>query len=103
MGIIILFFLRPCPAEPERDVYKRQRLCVARTLTLNLASLVLTAGYTIPIVKIKPGVLARVPLHRGAAVVAALLDEAVEIANYFLPRGKVIVTTKGKIKRKTVE
>ena len=26
-----------------------------------------------------------------------LLDEAVEIANYFLPRGKVIVTTKGKI------
>lgn len=25
-----------------------------------------------------------------------LLDEAVEIANYFLPRGKVIVTTKGK-------
>ena len=26
--------------------------CVARTLTLNLASLVLTAGYTIPIVKI---------------------------------------------------
>ena len=27
-------------------------LCVARTLTLNLASLVLTAGYTIPIVKI---------------------------------------------------
>ena len=28
-----------------------------------------------------------------------LLDEAVEIANYFLPRGKVIVTTKGKIKQ----
>ena len=28
-----------------------------------------------------------------------LLDEAVEIANYFLPRGKVIVTTKGKTKQ----
>lgn len=28
-----------------------------------------------------------------------LLEEAVEIANYFLPRGKVIVTTKGKIKQ----
>ena len=28
-----------------------------------------------------------------------LLDEAVEIANCFLPRGKVIVTTKGKIKQ----
>ena len=28
-----------------------------------------------------------------------LLDEAVEIANYFLPRGKVIVTTKGKIRQ----
>ncbi|MDR0893363.1 MAG: S41 family peptidase [Mediterranea sp.] len=28
-----------------------------------------------------------------------LLDEAVEIANYFLPRGKTIVTTKGKIKQ----
>lgn len=28
-----------------------------------------------------------------------LLDEAVEIANMFLPRGKVIVTTKGKIKQ----
>lgn len=28
-----------------------------------------------------------------------LLDQAVEIANYFLPRGKVIVTTKGKIKQ----
>ena len=28
-----------------------------------------------------------------------LLDEAVEIANYFLPRGRVIVTTKGKIKQ----
>lgn len=28
-----------------------------------------------------------------------LLDEAVEIANYFLPRGKVIVTTNGKIKQ----
>lgn len=27
------------------------------------------------------------------------MDEAVEIANYFLPRGKVIVTTKGKIKQ----
>lgn len=26
-----------------------------------------------------------------------ILDEAVEIANYFLPRGKVLVTTKGKI------
>lgn len=30
-----------------------------------------------------------------------LLDEAVEIANYFVPRGKVLVTTKGK--RKQVE
>lgn len=28
-----------------------------------------------------------------------LLEEAVDIANYFLPRGKVIVTTKGKIKQ----
>ncbi|MDR0893813.1 MAG: S41 family peptidase [Prevotellaceae bacterium] len=28
-----------------------------------------------------------------------LLDEAVEIANFFLPRGKVIVSTKGKIKQ----
>ena len=28
-----------------------------------------------------------------------LLEEAVEIANYFLPRGKTIVTTKGKIKQ----
>lgn len=28
-----------------------------------------------------------------------LLDEAVEIANFFLPRGKTIVTTKGKIKQ----
>jgi C-terminal peptidase (prc) len=28
-----------------------------------------------------------------------LLDEAVEIANYFLPRGKTIVTTKGRIKQ----
>ena len=28
-----------------------------------------------------------------------LLDEAVEIANYFLPRGKVIVTTKGKTRQ----
>lgn len=28
-----------------------------------------------------------------------LLDQAVEIANYFLPRGKVIVTTKGKVKQ----
>lgn len=28
-----------------------------------------------------------------------LLDEAVEIANYFLPRGKVIVATKGKLKQ----
>lgn len=28
-----------------------------------------------------------------------LLDEAVEIVNFFLPRGKVIVTTKGKIKQ----
>lgn len=28
-----------------------------------------------------------------------LLDEAVEIANFFVPRGKVIVTTKGKIKQ----
>lgn len=28
-----------------------------------------------------------------------LLDEAVEIANFFLPRGKVIVTTQGKIKQ----
>ena len=28
-----------------------------------------------------------------------LLDEAIEIANFFLPRGKVLVTTKGKIKQ----
>lgn len=28
-----------------------------------------------------------------------LLDEAVEIANFFLPRGKTLVTTKGKIKQ----
>ncbi|NDV57608.1 S41 family peptidase [Bacteroides sp. 519] len=28
-----------------------------------------------------------------------LLDEAVEIANYFVPRGEVIVTTKGRIKQ----
>ena len=28
-----------------------------------------------------------------------LLEQAVEIANYFLPRGKVIVTTKGKVKQ----
>ncbi|WP_273163076.1 S41 family peptidase [Bacteroides fluxus] len=28
-----------------------------------------------------------------------LLDEAVEIANYFLPRGKTLVTTKGKVKQ----
>lgn len=28
-----------------------------------------------------------------------LLDEAIEIANYFLPRGKVLVTTKGKNKQ----
>lgn len=28
-----------------------------------------------------------------------LLDEAVEVANFFLPRGKTIVTTKGKIKQ----
>lgn len=28
-----------------------------------------------------------------------LLDEAVEIANFFLPRGKMLVTTKGKIKQ----
>ena len=28
-----------------------------------------------------------------------LLEEAVEIANFFLPRGKMIVTTKGKIKQ----
>lgn len=28
-----------------------------------------------------------------------LLEEAVEVANYFLPRGKTIVTTKGKIKQ----
>ena len=28
-----------------------------------------------------------------------MLEEAVEIANYFLPRGKTIVTTKGKIKQ----
>lgn len=28
-----------------------------------------------------------------------LLEEAVEIANYFLPRGKILVTTKSKIKR----
>lgn len=28
-----------------------------------------------------------------------LLDEAIEIANFFLPRGKILVTTKGKIKQ----
>lgn len=28
-----------------------------------------------------------------------LLDEAIEIANFFVPRGKVLVTTKGKIKQ----
>lgn len=28
-----------------------------------------------------------------------LLDEAIEIANFFLPRGRVLVTTKGKIKQ----
>lgn len=28
-----------------------------------------------------------------------LLDEAIEIANFFLPRGKTLVTTKGKIKQ----
>lgn len=28
-----------------------------------------------------------------------LLDEAIDIANYFVPRGKVIVTTKGKVKQ----
>lgn len=28
-----------------------------------------------------------------------LLDESIEIANFFLPRGKTLVTTKGKIKQ----
>mgnify|MGYP002233342983 CR=1 FL=1 len=31
-----------------------------------------------------------------------LLDEAVEIANFFLPRGKTLVTTKGKTKQQAI-